>query len=242
MAQLKKAGIFDPAQPTLPPVLWDKDSLRPEIKEYILNRIQYITKLQLQDFNSILLIGSMLGYQYNEGSDIDVTVTLKPEFDSQMLEIKTRSKSENGKFLPGTKHPVNVFVLPSFKSLRPESMYAGYDLIHDAWVKKTAPPTDRDLHRFDMSMPYLKLRKNELKRQIRQLACNPNKDQESVEVAKEFARLDRDRKWAYKHPGQQGGQKSTQNAAFKYSLRGMDEESIEDLFRILRAKGLTFKE
>lgn len=239
---LKQAGMFDPIRSKKPAVLFDGDRLKPSVRKLLIDVIENVTKYPVTKFKKALIIGSMLGYQYNDRSDIDVTLILSEDLDEQVLELKELTKAFNGYKLPGTDHPINIFILRSFRELRPESLTAGYDVTNDEWVKRPSLPTHQERTRFDLEMPYLKLRNSELKRQLRQMVQNPHKEQEAIEVAKEFARLDRARKWAYKHPGNKGGFYSSQNAAFKYSLKDVDEHAIESLFRYLRDKGLTFKE
>lgn len=243
MATINKiAGMFDPISTELSVDMWEGFNLKKEVKDIILARLSKILPYSLDVFSSITLIGSMLGYQYNDGSDIDIGIQLKPEHDELFLSIKEICKATNGWNLPGTKHPINFFPSVSARLFRLENLTAGYDLLNDVWIKLPSKPTYSEQHQYDMSMPYLNLRKNELKRQLNQLVKNPNKEQEAVEVAKEFARLDMDRKRSYDYPGIKGGTRSINNAAFKYSLKSLDEPVIEALYHILKSKGLTFYE
>jgi hypothetical protein len=243
MDNLKKsAGLFDPVSNTLSSDMWDGFALKAGVKESIIAHLNEVLPFPVSVFQSITLIGSMLGYQFSKTSDIDIGVQLKPEHDDLFDQLRSIFKQTNGWDLPGTLHPINFFPAVSGRKFRLENLTAGYDLLNQVWVKPPTKPTAKDMRRLSMDMPYLNLRRNELKRQLAQLVDNPNKAQESIEVAKEFQRLDTERKQGYEYPGLKAGTKSLQNATYKYTLKPFDDHVIEKLYHVLRSKGLTFHE
>lgn len=241
--ELKLAGIMDAYSNILTPDLWSEDGkLHKGIREVILKYVVKALGYPLSIYSIVNMIGSTLTYQYTSDSDIDISLGLKPEFDHLLPELHQKCKDTVDTFrLPGTEHPVNLFVSPSARKLRPENLSGGYDLLNQVWIKHPKKATYSDKHRFDMIMPFLALQKNELKRQVNQLVKRKNL-KEAWDVANFFGQIDRDRKMAYSVPLRAGGNYSTQNAVFKNSLKGQDYELIDKLYNKLRSKGLTFSE
>lgn len=239
----KISGVIDPFQEGFTPDVWTPEGkLRPGIKPALLAYIKRILGYPLTIFNVVNMIGSTLTYQYTSHSDIDLSLGLKPEYDHLLPELHLKCKNSVDTFvLPGTEHPVNLFVSPSVRKLRPESLSGGYDLINNVWIKVPKKPTVSDRRRYDMIMPYMSLQRNEMKRQMRQLLQRGNL-KEAWDVANLFGVIDRNRKIAYDFPAPMGGNYSTQNAAFKYTLKGQEYALIDKLYNKLRERGLTFSE
>jgi len=240
----KLSGIVDPFSNELCPDVWTKDGkLLPGIRKFLFYHIVRILGHPIDIFAKVNMIGSTLTYQYTPTSDIDLSLGLKPEYDHLMPELHEKCKNSMDEFImPGTKHPVNLFVSPSTRLLRPESLSGGFDLLTNQWIRIPDKPDYAARHRFDMIMPFLKLQQNELKRQVDQLVKNPNKMKEGADVARFFQRIDQDRKMAYDFPTPAGGNLSTQNATFKYSLKPQNYGLIDKLYNALKARGLTFNE
>jgi hypothetical protein len=242
MSLVKKAGITDPFKTEFTPNVWTKTGkLLPGIRKYLLRFIEKTLGYPVSVFAVVNMIGSTLTYQYSESSDIDLSLGLKPEYDHLLPELHLKCKEAmDNHILPGTQHPINLFVSPSMRKLRTESLSGGYDLMAQRWIKVPNKPTVSDKRRFDMIKPYLNLQRNELKRQMVQVAARPNSMNEVVDVANQFGRLDKDRKIAYDFPTPAGGNTSNQNATFKYSLKGQNYGLIDRLYNKLKKTGLTF--
>ncbi len=241
MLQYKTAGVIDPYKDEFCPDVWTKDGLLlPGIKGFLLKHIAKVLGHPVSIFAVVNMIGSTLTYQYTETSDIDLSLGLKPEYDYLLPELHEKCKnSVDTHIMPGTQHPVNLFVSPSVRKLRPESLTGGYDLLSNRWIKIPRHPTVSDIRYTDMFKPFLNLQRNELKRQIAQLKNRPSHSGEAQDVADFFGRIDRERKWAYDFPTPAGGNRSTQNIAFKYSLKNQKYSLIDKLYNILSKKNLT---
>ncbi len=96
----------------------------------------------------VRVIGGILTKQYNEESDIDVNVLFDvPTAQRETIHKKLRKKAAelNGKSAPGTKHPINYFVLVSDEAYDLANQMADnvYDLQKDEFEKKaTVRPID----------------------------------------------------------------------------------------------------
>jgi len=124
-------SLFDLPKKNLSPVLFGpNEKMKPEVRLYIVQRLYNI--FGVGNISGIYLLGSMAGRQYNETSDIDINVILRPGLDREV--IKEYVKTFNGAPLPGTKHPVNFhvqnYVEPNFE----DAEYAVYDIIANEWV------------------------------------------------------------------------------------------------------------
>ncbi len=235
---LKYAGVTDPYAKKLNPVIWNaNNTLKPGIKKFLLFHITKILGHPIHIFAVVNMIGSNLTFQYSADSDIDLSLGLKPEYDHLLPELHEKCKnSVDQHLLPGTNNPVNLFVSPSVRKLRTESLTGGYDLVADKWIKFPSKPTISDLNHLNMLKPYLNLQQNELKRQMAQLRRRPQHLNEAQDVADFFARIDRERKIAYDMPTPAGGNRSTQNITFKYSLKNQPYSLIDKLYNILSKK------
>lgn len=238
MTMLKVAGIMDPFQKILCPDIWTADNkLRPGIRYKLLKHIEKVLGYPLSILNVVNLIGATTTYQWTWDGDLDLSVALKPEFDYLQPELHQRCKAATNRFkLTGTDHNINVFVNPSTRKMRTQSLSGGFDLLANKWIRFPDRPTIAARRRFDMEMPYLKLQQNELKRQVQQLIRNPNKLKESMDIASLFGTLDQNRKIGYDFAPPAGGNLSSHNAAFKYSLKGQNYELIDRLYNALKAK------
>jgi hypothetical protein len=128
-------SLFDPIQEKLSKELWINDKLKPIVKTQLLKKLEvWLRGYGTKEPKSILLLGSMTGFQYTPNSDIDVNFVL--EVDEERA-AEMRKLLPNGKELPGTKHPINYYLATAMK---PEwiSGKSGpvYDLVKDRWIVK----------------------------------------------------------------------------------------------------------
>ena len=156
---IKLANMLDPIQTTLCPDVWDaSNNLLPGIKDYIYNRA---LALLGKDFSELVMIGTLVGYQYTMKSDIDVNVRI-PDW-KLTDEINHKRKDTNGQLLPGTEHPVNLFLqaIPEDKTTSWQDAPLGaYDVLNDTWlvtpkVVFNVPPSEYfrlDLTSADMAL------------------------------------------------------------------------------------------
>jgi hypothetical protein len=112
----------------------NSDVLKEKVKDYIIDSfLKWFIKLgfEKKDIKSIILIGSSLGYQYTDTSDLDVNVTINitDEKIKELIKILP-----NGNNLLNTKHQINYHI--SNKERFKNDFDAGYDLMNDKWLKK----------------------------------------------------------------------------------------------------------
>lgn len=127
-------SLFDTPKPFLNPELWNPDkSLKPERKTQILDILSKV--FPLGKVYSATMIGSSVGYQYSDTSDVDVNVVARrgETFDYWHLIFKKYNRQNN--YLPGTKHPVNFFFQEYTADSDWSNSLGAYDLFLDKWVK-----------------------------------------------------------------------------------------------------------
>ena len=210
---LKKASIFDKPSNNLTPDLFDGMTLIPERRLQLLEIIQQFTNVPV--YNAYIL-GSIVSYQYSSKSDIDIWVVVDNAIDAKHT---SQIVGENGLYLPGTRHPVNIRLmavanLSPDKSLWPIS----YSIFEDSWVIPPVHPSKVDLNRFYLDMPYLKMLKRSMDRQTQQMfqAINtPRLEKETRDVADIYHKLDADRQLLF-NVGIDTPRKNLLNAAYKY--------------------------
>ena len=100
----------------------------------ILEKFKADTKIKGLEITQAFIVGSSLGYQYKDTSDIDVDI-----------QVNIPKEKMKGKFsmipknimLPNTSHPVNIFIM-----FADEDEYDfnhcenAYDLLSDSWIKQ----------------------------------------------------------------------------------------------------------
>ena len=129
-------SILDPVQQTRCKDLFigpDYQVLQTKVKNQILDPIyKWLEKMGYpyeEHVRSIHIIGSSVGWQYTNTSDIDVSI----ETDIDPAKIKQIWKLlPNGQLLK--EHPVNYYLTSDLKDVT-ESENA-YDVLKDVWVKK----------------------------------------------------------------------------------------------------------
>ena len=129
-------NILDPVQETRCKDLFigpDYQVLQTKVKNQILDPIyKWLEKMGYpyeEHVRSIHIIGSSVGWQYTNTSDIDVSI----ETDIDPAKIKQIWKLlPNGQLLK--EHPVNYYLTSDLKDVS-ESENA-YDVLKDVWVKK----------------------------------------------------------------------------------------------------------
>lgn len=121
-----------PHHKELNPVLWDGDSLRPDIRHALLkiakHFIEYleVDNLKLKD---VTLSGSSAGYNYSEYSDIDLHLVVNSEetFSAQ------KTQYNNTYDLTIKNIPVELYVQPASQPHRSAGIYSVLD---NKWLSK----------------------------------------------------------------------------------------------------------
>ena len=160
--QLKESIIDIPRSTYAPGVFDNADTKDPKIK----SSVKVMIDKQVEDFAKeypvikIALIGSILTKKYRNDADLDINVLFDVPKDKQEEERLRLSKqflsSKNpdniqGKLIPGTKHPVNYYLITDQKTYDDQNKKADavFDITNNKFIKR---PDD---FTFDMSL-YLK--------------------------------------------------------------------------------------
>lgn len=134
--EILKENVLDPICQTRNPDLFigpDYQVLQSKVKNQILDVIyKWLEKMGYdyeQIVRSIHIIGSSVGWQYTDTSDIDVSIetSIEPEKIKQIWKLLP-----NGQLLKN--HPINYYLTSDLKDVS-ESENA-YDVLKDVWVKK----------------------------------------------------------------------------------------------------------
>ena len=180
--QLRESIIDIPRSTYAPGVFDNEDTSNPKIKQSVIGMIEK----QIEDFEKeypilkVSLIGSILTHRYRNDADLDINVLFDVPEEKQEDERLRLSKqflsSKNpdniqGKLIPGTKHPVNYYIITDKKTYDDQNAKADavFDIKTNKFIKR---PED---FKFDINL-YLKdfqkkvdeidLVKGELKRDI----------------------------------------------------------------------------
>ena len=160
--QLKESIIDIPRSTYAPGVFDNADTKDPKIK----SSVKVMIDKQVEDFAKeypvikIALIGSILTKKYRNDADLDINVLFDVPKDKQEEERLRLSKqflsSKNpdniqGKLIPGTKHPVNYYLITDQETYDDQNKKADavFDITNNKFIKR---PDD---FTFDMSL-YLK--------------------------------------------------------------------------------------
>lgn len=170
-------SVIDPARSTYAKdVFEDADTDNPKIK----SSIKALIKKQIDKFSkeypviSYHLVGSILTHKYRDDADLDINVYFdvpKDKQEEEELRLSKSLKDINGKEVPGTKHPINYYVIASKegKKSADEKVDALFDIVSDKWIKKPKEQKfDYNLYadEFEKKVKEIDAVKGELKRDI----------------------------------------------------------------------------
>ena len=176
-------SIIDiPRSTYAPGVFDDVDSKNPKIKSSVMKMIDK----QVEDFEKeypvleVTLIGSILTKRYRNDADLDINVLFdvpKEKQEDERLRLSKQFLSsknpENiqGKLIPGTKHPVNYYIITDKETYddQNEKADAVFDIKNNKFVKRPEDFTfDVNLYMkdFDKKVQEIDVMKGELKRDI----------------------------------------------------------------------------
>jgi len=148
----KMANILDPIQTALDPDVFKKPgAAHPEVHDRIIKWVK--TKLrsslikegwpdpQELGYLNIILTGSLTTYQWSESSDFDVSLWIISERLPEWVRadlIRIMIEDIDGTIVPGTTHPMQVFVVDSDR-LSPADLYrpgmrSAYNLDTKEWI------------------------------------------------------------------------------------------------------------
>ena len=180
--QLKESIIDIPRSTYAPGVFDDANSKNPKIKSSVMSMIDK----QVEDFAKeypvlkITLIGSILTKRYRNDADLDINVLFDVPKDKQEEERLRLSKqflsvknpdNIQGKLIPGTKHPVNYYLITDQETYDDQNKKADavFDITNNKFIKRPEDFTfDPNLYLkdFEKKVQEIDVIKGELKRDI----------------------------------------------------------------------------
>ena len=125
-------GVFD-----------DADTENPKLKQSVLDIIQNQIK-QFNDIRPVLkysLVGSILTKTYRDDADLDINVLFDVPLEDRDVIRKELAKSLrniNGALVPGTKHPINYYIItdPNVKETNDKMADAVFDIKNNTFIRK----------------------------------------------------------------------------------------------------------
>jgi len=180
--QLKESIIDIPRSTYAPGVFDDANSKNPKIK----SSVKAMIDKQIEDFEKeypvlkITLIGSILTKRYRNDADLDINVLFDVPKDKQEEERLRLSKqflsvknpdNIQGKLIPGTKHPVNYYLITDQETYDDQNKKADavFDITNNKFIKRPEDFTfDPNLYLkdFERKVQEIDVIKGELKRDI----------------------------------------------------------------------------
>ena len=168
------------------------------------------------EINKVYLLGSNAGRQYNNKSDIDISVMLEESEDRQVWH--PIFKDQNNAFYPGTSHPINFFAMPYSPITKWEdATYAIYNITDNHWEKYPRPVQDirNPADRFNLDIKFAKMLARTISKTVDELMNDIGDLNEFIPYKEQYKRklseierdiklllnhhkkLDKDRKTAY---------------------------------------------
>jgi len=139
-----KESIIDiPRKTYAPGVFDDADTNNPKLKQVVRDMIDAQLK-QFAEYHPIKkysLIGSILTKRYRDDADLDINILFdvpESEREAALEALRKNLKDVNGKLIPGTKHPINYFVIvdPAVKE-KNDSMADGvFDVQNNKFIRR----------------------------------------------------------------------------------------------------------
>jgi len=144
MFRLIQEAIIDIPRRTYAKGVFDNaDTENPKLKQSVLDIIQNQIK-QFNDIRPVLkysLVGSILTKTYRDDADLDVNVLFDvplPDRDVVRKELAKSLRNINGMLVPGTKHPINYYIItdPNVKETNDKMADAVFDIKNNTFIRK----------------------------------------------------------------------------------------------------------
>ena len=178
-----KESIIDIPRRTYAPGVFDNaDTKEPKIKSEIIGMImkQFTEFKKEYPILNYSLIGSILTKRYRDDADLDINVLFDvPEEKQEEERIRLSKKflsSKNpdnvqGKLIPGTKHPINYYIITDKKTYDDQNKKADavFDIGKNKFIKRPEEFTfdiDMYINDFNKKVQEIDVVKGELKRDI----------------------------------------------------------------------------
>ena len=140
---IKEAVIDIPRRTYAKGVFDDADTDNPKLKQGVLDIINNQIK-QFNDIRPVLkysLVGSILTKTYRDDADLDINVLFDVPLEDRDVIRKELAKSLrniNGALVPGTKHPINYYIItdPNVKETNDKMADAVFDIKNNTFIRK----------------------------------------------------------------------------------------------------------
>jgi hypothetical protein len=132
LEQALSESVLDWPRESLAPDVWVKGNrfytLRPELRQRILTDIERIPE-QLRE--TVVMIGSICTYNYNDTSDLDVHIVPPEDISQQEIEQwQDYAKRISGRLVG--EHPINYYLHDPGQGYYADSIY---DIVGNRWIK-----------------------------------------------------------------------------------------------------------
>ena len=145
---IKESIIDIPRQRYAPGVFDGADTDNPKLKKVVVDMIldQIDSFQEKYPVKKYSLIGSILTKKYRDDADLDINVLFDvPEEDREIArkELASSLRDINGKLVPGTKHPVNYYVItdPELKKKNDAMADGVFDIDENEFIRKPTEDT-----------------------------------------------------------------------------------------------------
>ena len=144
MFRLIKEAVIDIPRRTYAKGVFDNaDTDNPKLKQTVLDIIENQIK-QFNDIRPVLkysLVGSILTKNYRDDADLDINVLFDvplPDRDVIRKELAKSLRNINGTLVPGTKHPINYYIItdPNVKETNDKMADAVFDIKNNTFIRK----------------------------------------------------------------------------------------------------------
>ena len=145
---IKESIIDIPRQRYAPGVFDDADTNSPKLKPVVVKLI----KDQIKEFEKYhpvkkySLIGSILTKKYRDDADLDMNILFdvpKEKQEEVRIALAKNLRNINGKLVPGTKHPINYYVItdPELKKKNDAMADGVFDIDENEFVRRPTEDT-----------------------------------------------------------------------------------------------------
>jgi hypothetical protein len=212
----------------------EDESLRPKVRKMLLKiGILFLKSLEIENkikINDIILVGSMINYNYQNNSDIDIHIILDKskinddiEFIDDYFRAKGKAFIDDNEFKLGN-HDIEIYV----EDIDTKSYSSGkYSLLEDKWITKPIKNVlvlDKD----NIEKKY-----NKITKEIDELLNSGNASIDDIEKIKEKIR--KMRNIGLKN----GGEFSTENLTFKFLRMNKYFDKLKELKKKLNKEYIT---
>jgi len=177
MFKLIKEAVIDIPRRTYAKDVFDNaDTENPKLKQSVLD----IINAQLKEFEKLYpikkysLVGSSITKHYRNDADLDINVLFdvaSADREAVRIKLSHQLRGINGKLIPGTKHPINYYIItdPNVKETNDKMADGVFDIKNNTWIRKPKEfkfDANRYAADFERKVKEIDVIEGELKRDI----------------------------------------------------------------------------